>query len=167
MEPAPPVAAAAAGDVSPATEPVPADDRWALCPPVAYPPVAETGTAADTIDLQADDATAGDDNVYTLSGNAVVKYGQHRLTAGKITYRQDDGEMEAQDDILYRGPGLVIESAHATLYPDKETGSLQDITYALPEQHIRGAASAIHLEGPERQQLERASYTTCPPGNTD
>jgi len=166
-EPAIPAAAAARSDASTAAEPVPADSRWALCPPVTYPAGVEPGSATGTIDLQADDATASDGNVYTLSGNAVVQYGRQRLTADKIIFRQDAGEVEAMDDIHYSGPGLVIESTHARLYPEQEAGSLHDITYALPDQHIRGAASAIHLDGSERQQLERASYTTCPPGNTD
>jgi len=165
--PAIPADVAAATDSPAAVEPAPVDSRWALCPPVAYPASVDPATATDTIDLQADDATASDGNVYTLSGNAVVQYGQQQLTADKIIYRQDAGEVEALDNIQYTGPGLVIDSARAVLYPEQQAGSLHVITYALPEQHARGVANSIHLDGPDRQQLERASYTTCPAGNTD
>lgn len=148
-------------------EPAPADDRWALCPPVAYPAGVDPAAASDTIDLQADEAVASDGNTYTLSGNSAVQYGRQRLTASDIVYRKDTGEIRAQNGIQYSGPGLVVDGASALLYPEQETARLYEITYALPDLHARGSASAIRLDGPDQQELKQASYTTCPPGNTD
>jgi LPS-assembly protein len=142
-------------------------DRWALCPPVpqgpAFPPPENPGE----IDLQADTAQASDGNVFTLEGNAVVLYGSQRLEAERITYRQDENELTADGDIRFTAPGLSIDGEDATLYPDVEKGSMNNITYTLTDVHGRGAADVLNLESRYNQQLEQASYTTCPPDNYD
>lgn len=161
------VTVAAMEEPAPAEPPAPAYDPWALCPPVNYPAGVEPAAATDTIELQADEAMASDGNLYTLSGNAVVQYGRQRLSANNIVYRQDTGEIEAVDGLQFSGPDLFVEGANARLYPEQQTGSLRDVTYGLPERHGRGGADAIHLSGTGQQQLEQASYTTCPQGNTD
>ncbi len=143
-------------------------DRWALCPPIAP----ESGFDAeggdpDVIDLRADRAAASPDRVFTLSGDAIIRYGEHQLQANDITFRQETGEVEASNGIRFAGPDLVVEGESALLQTELERGVLKQITYALPRQHARGGASLLSLEGAYRQRLENASYTTCPPGNRD
>jgi LPS-assembly protein len=172
--PAPPAAAeqpATAADqaAAPAVEPVimeQADiDRWALCPPVDRPaPLPDNGDG-DTINLQADNAQATGGNIYTLEGNAVVHYGDQRLIAENIIYRQDTGEIEAEQGIRYTRPGLYVSGESAILYPDLQEGELRNVEYSLYEQHGRGEADLMHLEGVAEQRLEGAYYTTCPQGN--
>jgi LPS-assembly protein len=142
-------------------------DRWALCPPFPQSPVSSPTANPDEIDMQADSAQASDGNVYTLNGNAVVLYGPQRLEASTITYRQDDNELTATGDLRFTAPGLIIDGEDATLYPDVEQGKLSNITYTLTEAHGRGTANVLNLKGRDNQQLQQASYTTCPPGNYD
>jgi len=140
-------------------------DRWALCPPVARPAALQSGIDADTINLQADNAQASEGGVYTLNGNAVVQYGRQRLEAENIIYRKDSGEVEAQQGIRYTGQGLYVSGDSAALYPELQQGEIHNVNYALYEQHGRGEAKLLRLHGLAEQQLEKASYTTCPPGN--
>jgi len=142
-------------------------DRWALCPPVPQGPAYTPTENPDEIDLQADTAQASDGNVFTLEGDAVVLYGSQRLEAERITYRQDENELTAEGDIRFIAPGLSIEGEDAILYPDVEKGSLKNISYALTDIHGRGSADVLNMEGRYNQQLEQASYTTCPPDNYD
>jgi len=139
--------------------------RWALCPPVIRPAALQDGIDADTINLQADNAQAREGGIYTLNGNAVVQYGQQRLEAENIIYRQESGEIEAQQGIRYTGPGLYVSGDSAALYPELQEGELHNVEYALYEQHGRGEAKLLRLNGLVEQQLEKANYTTCPPGN--
>jgi LPS-assembly protein len=140
-------------------------DRWALCPPVIRPaPLTDSGEA-DTIHLQADSAQAIGGNFYTLEGNAVMQYGDQRLIAENIIYRRVNGEIEAQQGIRYTKPGLYVSGESAILYPDLQEGELRNVEYFLYQQHGRGEADLLHLEGVAEQRLESAYYTTCPQGN--
>ncbi len=139
-------------------------DRWALCPPVAHPAPLRDDVDAETINLQADNAQASEGGVYSLGGNAVVQYDGQRLEAENIVYRKDSGEIEALQGIRYTGPGLYVIGDNATLYPDLQQGEIHNVTYALYDQHGRGEAEVLHLDGITKQRLEGAYYTTCPEG---
>jgi LPS-assembly protein len=139
-------------------------DHWALCPPVARPAALRDDIDTDTIDLQADSAQASEAGVYTLDGNAVMQYAGQRLEAENIVYRQDSGEIEAQQGIRYTNQGLYVRGESATLYLDQQQGELRNIDYTLYEQHGRGEAEVLRLDGIAKQRLEDAYYTTCPQG---
>jgi LPS-assembly protein len=155
---------AVAAAVVPAADEEAEFDRWALCPPVVRPSPLRDDIDADAINLQADNARASEAGVYTLDGNAVVQYAGQRLEAENIVYRQDSGEIEAQQGIHYTGPGLYVSGESAALYPELKQGELRNVDYTLYEQHGRGEAEALYLDGISNQRLESAYYTTCPQG---
>ncbi len=145
-------------------------DRWALCPSISLE--TDMAISADseepgTIDLEADSAAASADRVITLSGDAVIRYGGRQLQASDIIYRQQAGEIEASGGIRFTGPDLLVTGDSALVQSEEERGTLHGIVYALPNQHARGRASLLSLEGAKRQRLEKATYTTCAPGNRD
>jgi LPS-assembly protein len=144
-----------------------ADERWALCPPVSTEGTDQVITEEDVIDLRADFANATPDRVFTLSGNAIIRYGGQRIQANEVTYRQQAGEIEATDGIRFTGPGLDVTGERALLQAELDRGTLSEVSYALPAQHVRGGASVLQLDGSDRQHLEDATYTTCPPDNED
>jgi LPS-assembly protein len=152
-----------------ARPPTPEDERWKLCPPVpAAVPAAATATDDESpVNFYADTAESVEQQVFTLRGNAVVLYGAQRLEADSITYNQNDGAVDAQGNLHYSRPGLLVNGDHARLFPDEKRGTLYEADYALPEQHGRGQSEEIHLLDAHHQQLDQATYTTCPPGNTD
>jgi len=164
-----PIAAAGTTPQTTARETTPEDERWKLCPPVA--PAAPAATAAAgkdaPINLYGDTAESVNQQIYTLHGNAVVIYGTQQLNADSITYNLNDGAVDAVGNLHYAAPGLIANGSHGRYYPDAERGTLYEIDYALPERHGRGQAEVVHLLDPHRKQLDQASYTTCPPGNTD
>ena len=161
-------ALAAAADSS--EEPLDEDtgySRWALCPPVQYRTVDAPTTETGAIELQADNAQARDQNIFTLEGKAVAQMDWQRLEADNITYHQDEGRIDATGNVLYTSPEVVVDGDRGTLYPDIDTGDIEQVRYALPEQHARGTASSMELDGREFQHLRNVSYTTCPASSTD
>jgi len=145
-----------------------ADERWALCGPIVDTDLLEENAeTTDLIELQADSAAASPDRVFLLKGDAVIRYGFRTLRANDITYRQEAGEIEAAGGIHFTGPDLVVTGDSALLQTDADRGNIRQLTYALPQQHIRGGANLLVFDGATRQHLEKASYTTCPPGNRD
>ncbi len=169
--PAAPGAASRVQEQSPAPQtdrsPAPEDERWKLCPPApAAVPAAAAGDESP-INFYADTAESVEQQVFTLRGSAVVIYGAQRLDADSITYNLNDGAVDAKGNLHYSRPGLLVNGDYARLFPDKKRGTLYEADYALPEQHGRGEADVIHLLDAHHQQLDQATYTTCPPGNTD
>jgi len=146
-----------------------ADERWKLCPPApaAVMPEVPAGGEESPINLYADTAESSGQQIFTLRGNAVVLYGAQRLEADSLTYDMNDGAVDALGNLHYSRPGLLVNGARARLFPDEKRGVLYDADYALPEQHGRGEAETVHLLDAHHQQLDQATYTTCPPGNSD
>ena len=73
----------------------------------------------------------------------------------------------ASGDVQFTAPGLEVNAETASVQPGQSTGSLQQLSYVLPDLHARGSASLLSLEGSDQQHLEDVSYTTCPSGNLD
>ena len=141
--------------------------RWALCPPVQYRSVDTPTSETGAVELQADNAQARDNNIFILEGNAVAQMDWQRLEADRLTYNQDAGRIDADGNVLYTSPELVVDGDRGTLYPDTDTGDIEQAIYALPEQHARGTASSMELKGRDSQHLKDVSYTTCPVNSTD
>ena len=142
-------------------------DPWALCPPATYDRPVLQPTAGDAIDLQADNAEVSSDDIYTLKGNAVAQQGMQRLEAHTITYDPSQGRVDARDGVYYSSTELVAEGDSATLYPDTDSGNMQQVKYALPSQHAHGTAASVEMQGRDQQHLDQVSYTTCPEGSKD
>ena len=141
--------------------------RWARCPPVQYRSVDTPTATAGAIELQADNAQARDKNIFTLEGNAVAHMDWQRLEADSISYNQDEGRIDATGNVLYTSPELVVDGERGTLYPDTDSGDIEQARYALPQQHARGTATTMELDGRERQHMEDVTYTTCPVVSND
>jgi LPS-assembly protein len=167
VPPSTPAGSSGAARPGRATEP-PEEDRWAQCPPLEQAQEAGAPTTGkDVIDLRADFANATRDRVFTLSGDAIARYGKQRLQASQIVYHQLTGTVEATGGIHFSGPQLVVTGASALLQTREQRGTLTDVTYTLPVQHAHGGASELTVDGLYRQHLENASYTTCPSGRED
>jgi len=141
--------------------------RWALCPPVSYRRVDSPTAEKGGVELQADSAQAREGNAFTLEGNAVAQMDWQRLEADRLTYDQEAGRIDAEGNMLYTSPQLLVDGERGTFYPETETGDVEQASYALPKQHARGEASAVELEGRDWQHLKEVSYTTCAIGNND
>ena len=141
--------------------------RWALCPPVQYRSVDTPTSETGAVELQADNAQARDNNIFILEGNAVAQMDWQRLEADNLTYTQDEGRIDAAGNVIYTSPELLVDGDRGTLYPDTDTGDIEQASYALPEQHARGIASSMELDGRDYQHLKDVSYTTCPVNSTD
>ena len=141
--------------------------RWVQCPQIDYRRVEAPAGPSGTVELQADNAQARDNNIFILEGNAVAEMDWQRLEADRMTYNQEEGRIDADGNLVYTSPELLVDGARGTLYPDTGIGDVEDARYALPDQHARGVASSLELEGRDWQHLRDVSYTTCSIESTD
>ena len=150
-----------------ADEPDPDMQRWSQCPPAPVPAYIADIDNTETVDLQADNIHASSARVFTLSGDAMIRYGEQQLRASNITYTRTSGELAAEDGVTFAGPSLVVTADSALIETAAERGRLNNIAFTVPGQHARGQASTLGFEGTKRLYLDKASYTACPPGNRD
>jgi LPS-assembly protein len=146
-----------------------ADERWKLCPPepVLMAPAVPASDDKSLINLYGDMAESFGQQRFLLRGNAVVLYDDQRLEADSITYNLNNGEVEAQGNVHYSRPDLLLNGDRGQLFPKENRGVLYDADYFLPEKHGRGKADVVHLLDADHKQLDHATYTTCPRGNAD
>jgi len=154
-------------DIADSATPTADEQRWSQCLPAPLPEHLATIDDPDTVDLRADSIHASSERVFTLSGDAVIRYEKQQLQAGNITYKRADGELTAEDGVRLAGPNLVVTADNALIETEAERGRLENITFTVPGQHARGRASALGFQGLTWQYLEQATYTTCPPDNED
>ncbi|MGB5259806.1 MAG: LPS assembly protein LptD [Gammaproteobacteria bacterium] len=150
-------------------DPIPTveEQRWSLCPPAPLPEHLAGIDDPDTVDLRADSIHVSSERIFTLSGDAVIRFGEQQLQAANIIYQRDSGELTARDGVRIAGPSLVVTADSALIETQAERGRLENIAFTVPGEHARGHASTLGFEGPTRQYLEKAAYTACPPGNRD
>ncbi|MGB5339998.1 MAG: LPS assembly protein LptD [Gammaproteobacteria bacterium] len=142
--------------------------RWSLCPPLTgqvLPALTGQDETGGNIELDADGAESPDGNTYHLQGNAIIRYEQQELRADSIVYERSTGDVEASGGIQLSGTGFIINAATAELQIEAQQGILHQVDFTLPNQHARGKAAQLSLDGIENLHLEKASYTTCPEGN--
>ncbi len=141
--------------------------RWAMCPPVDYRRVETPTSETGAIELQADNARSREGNIFTLEGNAVAQMDWKRLEADRITYHQEEGRIDAEGNLLYTSPEVLVDGDRGTFFPDTDSGDVEHADYALPDMHARGSASSVELDGRDWQTLKDVSYTTCAINSTD
>ena len=83
-------------------------------------------------------------NVYLLSGDVVVTYGDHVLHADSIRYDKDTGEIEAQGHLRLSGGDNdeYIEASHGNYNLTTKTGRFYDVSGSVGLQATRSASSA-------------------------
>jgi LPS-assembly protein len=141
--------------------------RWAMCPPVDYRRVETPTSETGAIELQADNARSREGNIFTLEGNAIAQMDWKRLQADRITYHQEEGRIDAEGNLLYTSPELLVDGDRGTFFPETDSGDVEQAAYALPDMHARGVASSVELDGRDWQTLKDVSYTTCAINSTD
>ncbi len=141
--------------------------RWVQCPPVDYRRVEAPAGEPGTVELRADSARAVDNNIFSLEGNAIAEMDWQRLEADRMTYNQDEDRIDAEGNLVYTSPELLVDGTRGTFYPDTDIGNVEEARYALPDKHARGIATSVELKGREWQHMRDISYTTCSVESTD
>ena len=151
------------------------EERWALCDGGA---AAEREIPAGRLDAlrreapmsaAADAADVDLAGTATLVGNVSLSRADQQLAAQRVVYDQNSGVADAEGGVAYRQQGFAVEDAStAHIELEGNRAAFTELAYRLPRQHARGEAASAELEGAaDHARLEKVSYTTCAPGNSD
>ena len=118
--------------------------------------------AADSID------GVNEKNV-SAKGNVSLTQGNMSVTAERLDYDQTTDTATAPGKVRMNREGDVVTGADLTLKVDAEVGRIGDPTFFFskspdrPAQRYeaRGAAKRMDFEGPDKERLYDAYYTTC------
>lgn len=154
-----------------AERPTSTKNSWWLCGPMelaGHPVTATTTTPGQRqgapTQLFADQLESGASQS-RLSGNASVQRADQRIEGNELLYDRDTSEVTSTTPLRYSASGVTFQAASAQVNLDKDTGLLAGAEYALGDQHARGGARQIRLDGPDVTRMSNFTYTTCNPGD--
>jgi LPS-assembly protein len=127
-------------------------------------PLSSEGTAA-FISAQHVEAKKGDQ--LEANGNVELRQGGQVISAGHLVYGQVSKDVLAVGDVRIEQPGSVVSGPVLKLNLDTYLGEMLQPQFVFSENHARGAAENVQIEGKMNYVFADATYTTCPAGNDD
>jgi LPS-assembly protein len=100
-----------------------------------------------------------------LIGDVIVRQGYRQIQAQRATLDQAQGTLIMEGDLELREPGLLVLGDSTTVNQDNNTLNIDNATYVLSEQSLRGKADSVLKTDDDRLLLDRASFTTCAPNS--
>jgi LPS-assembly protein len=125
--------------------------------------------------LEADSIDGVNEKNVTAKGNVVLQQDNMTVNADRVEYDQTTDMANVPGRMRIKRDGDIITGSDLKLKIETEIGTLNDATFFLgktplrPNQRYeaRGAAAKLDMEGPDRERLFSAFYTTCKPGEED
>lgn len=125
------------------------------------------------ISAESIDGTSG--RTATAQGRVSLKQGNMEVKADRVVYDEITDTATAPGIVSLIRDGDIVSGRDLLLKVDTETGSLDSPTFLFaksasrPTQRheARGAASRMNFEGPDKERLFNAQYTTCKPDQND
>jgi LPS-assembly protein len=100
-----------------------------------------------------------------LIGDVVVTQGYRQIKANKAQLNQDTGILIMDGQLELREPGLLVLGSDATVNQNQNTLEVNQATYALQAESLRGTAARINKTDDGKLKLKSATFTRCAPNN--
>lgn len=125
--------------------------------------------------LEADSIDGVNEKNVTAKGSVVLQQDNMTVNAERVEYDQTTDVANVPGRLRMKRDSDIITGSDLKLKIETEIGTLNDVTFLFgrtplrPSQRFdaRGAAVKMDMEGPDRERLYSASYTTCKPGEDD
>jgi len=123
----------------------------------------------DTIQLEAGNVEAqlGEQPTAALGGGIVLRRGDKLAGADSARYDPNSRALYLSGDVRYEDPDTQILSDAAEFDYDSGRIGFSGAEFSLGANNSRGAAERLQISQDGVLQLDRVSYTTCPPGSND
>jgi LPS-assembly protein len=138
-----------------------------LCDPRVYPAIPEIPELeGDKTHLQADQADISRERASVFRGNVVIQRGKAQLEADRADYDYLKETLDAEGNIRFTGPGLLITGTDVHADMKNNTASFNNTLYYTTDR-VNGTARSIALLDQYRLELDDATYTSCDPLDPD
>ena len=115
--------------------------------------------------LSADHLEGMQDTVVEAIGDARLRKKGQAISADRLLYEQQTRHVTADGTVQLEQDGNILWSPHLELQLDTNIGHIEQPSFYLGENHARGNAQILHMEGRQKYVLNDVNYTTCPAGD--
>ena len=134
-----------------------------ILPPLPYPENIDDDTLpvageADMVEYEANGAI-------TMEGDVVLTQGNRAIRAGRAVLGQQRREGTLSGGVHIREPDLIMQGTHAEIDLDRETATVHDAQFLLPQPELRGKAASVTRDEAGNVILAGQVFTRCEPGN--
>jgi LPS-assembly protein len=127
-------------------------------------PVSAEGTAA-FINARHVEAKTGDQ--LEAYGDVELRQNGQVVRTEHLLYGQESKDVLAEGMVRFEQAGLTVTRPVLRLNLDSDIGEMIQPQFEFSENHSRGNAKVMHIEGKKNYSFDDATYTTCPAGNDD
>ncbi|MBK5930286.1 organic solvent tolerance protein [Halochromatium salexigens] len=107
-----------------------------------------------------------DSDILILSGGVDVRREQERVTADRLMYDRNTGNITSAGETLMERPGLRMIGDDALLNLETQQGRMQHVRYRFSNStNLRGTADLAEVLNPSQTRYRGLVYSTCPPGS--
>ncbi len=100
-------------------------------------------------------------------GDVELRKRGQAIYADRMLYRVRDKELTADEAVRIEQDNNVIRGPHLEFNLETSSGMMEKPEFTLGDNHARGNASVLQLQGRENYVLNDVAYTTCPEGQDD
>ena len=120
---------------------------------------------AAPIVAEANESNYDESNIATLLGNVNVRQAGRQLNSDTASLNRGTNYGQFDGNVHFREPGVLLLGDRGDLQLDTGRATLENTTYVMHEDNIRGKADLIVRNEDGTLDLTEATYTTCPPGD--
>lgn len=120
--------------------------------------------------VEADKIEGHDQLELVAEGKVIMRNLREQLEADWLRYDQSSDLAEARGNVVFTRDRDRLEGSVLKLKLEDRLGDMKDVQFQLfsnDAKRVRGEAKTLTFAGPDVYRMDAASYTSCPPGNTD
>ena len=125
----------------------------------------EARKAEDAISVTADNVLHSENKITIFDGEAEAQSMDRTLNASRISFDKVTNNAIAVGAVSIREEGLLVKSDYAESNLSKGTGIMENATFVLHENRIRGRATQLIATKDKILQIKEGSFTRCSPGD--
>lgn len=111
-------------------------------------------------------SSKNDDMIY-FSGQVELTRANQSLLADKLTLDNSTEQVSALGNVTFESPDYRLQTEFMTMSQRDQTAYFASPSFALPDRHIRGTASAIVKLDDSLSRYQNILYTSCDPDDSD
>lgn len=100
---------------------------------------------------------------FVLEGGIAFEQGYRQGRSDRAEVLQAEDRILLDGNVQLREPGLLIRADRAQINTATDTGTADNVHFVAHNDHIRGEADRLEIQGSGVYQLDGSSYTTCEP----
>jgi LPS-assembly protein len=115
--------------------------------------------------ISSDSARVDSESVTQFEGKVRAKQANRILEADSVRYDRRTEQLDATGNIIFTTDEIKVTGDAIHLNLNREQGTVENAEYFTGEVNGRGDAEKITIHSKTRVELDKASFTTCPPEN--